>query len=322
MKYDELLKGESIFVTGGTGFIGSHLCRRLLGEGASVSVLAQKHFSIDLIRDISDKIKIYHANITDLHSLQDILKESRPNLIFHFAANVNVGRGLELIKSLIDTNVLGTINMLYASREAESVKKFVFLGTSDVYGTGEPPYSENNPAANPVSSYGASKAAAELFCRQLAEEYKIPWVVLRPFIVYGGGQTPNMFIPKMILSVLSGKKFPMTGGEQTRDFLYVEDFVDACIKAGLRKEAEGETINIASGKETPIADVAKSVMSLLDNTEYIHLGALPYRENERWHVKADISKAGRLLGWKPETALKEGLKKTIHWHQNKKEGLS
>jgi len=314
------LKGKSVFITGGTGFIGSHLSRRLVNEGAEVSILARENSSLDLISDIKKKVRIYHSEITDINSLLKIVKKTSPKIVFHLAAIVNAGLGFESLKSLIDVNLLGTINMLKASNEVNTVKRFVFIGTSDVYGSMGIPFSENCDV-NPISTYAASKASAELFCRCLAGEYKIPWVILRPFIVYGDGQSPNMFIPQLIQSALKGKDFSMTGGEQTRDFLYINDFVDTCIRAALRKEAEGEIINVASGKEVLLADVAKKVMSLLDDPVKIRFGALPYRENERWRVRADIKKAKLLLGWRPETNLTEGLKKTIHWYQDNRERL-
>lgn len=313
-------KGKSVFITGGTGFIGSHLSRRLVNEGAEVSILARKNSSFELISDIQKKVRIYYSEITDINSLLKIFNKTSPKIVFHLAAIVNADLGVVSLKSLINVNLLGTVNMIEASNEVNTVKRCVFIGTSDVYGSMGIPFSENCDV-NPISTYAVSKASAELFFKYLAREYKIPWVILRPFIVYGDGQSPNMFIPQLIRSALNGKDFSMTGGEQTRDFLYIDDFVDTCIKAALRKKAEGEIINVASGKEVLLSDVAKKVMSLLDNPINIRFGALPYRENERWRVRADIKKAKRLLGWKPETSLTEGLKKTINWYQDNRERL-
>ncbi len=314
------LKGKSIFVTGGTGFIGSHLSRRLIKDGALVSILAKENSQLDLITDIKKKARVYHSEITDLKSLQRIIRKIRPQIIFHLAAEINVGSDFKLINSLIDINLLGTINMLNAANKSGAVEKFIFFGTSDVYGTMKTSFSEASDI-NPVSAYAASKASAESFCKYLAGQYKIPWVILRPFIIYGGGQTSGMFIPQLIKSALNGEDFSMTGGEQTRDFLYIDDFIEACIKAALCDEANGEVINVASGKEVVLADVAKKIMSLLDNPIKINLGALPYRENERWRVRADIKKAKRLLVWKPETRLAEGLERTIRWYQDNREKI-
>lgn len=309
------LKGKSVFITGGSGFIGSHLSRRLVNEGAEVSILSKRNSSLHLISDIKKEIRIYHSEITDINSLLKIVKKISPRIVFHLAGKVNTGSGFELTKTLIDVNLLGTINMLQASYESGAVEKFLFVGTSDVYRDMKIPFLENSDI-NPISAYAASKASAEIFCRLLAVEYKIPWVILRPFIVYGGGQAAAMFIPQLIKSALKGEDFLMTGGEQTRDFLYIDDFIDACVRAGLRKETDGEIINVASGREVLIADIAKKVMSMLDNPVKIRFGALPYRKNERWRVKADIRKAKRILRWRPETSLTEGLKNTIHWHKD------
>jgi len=310
MEHSESLKNKSVCITGGTGFIGSHLCRRLVKEGASVSIITEESDSPAFLKDIRDSVYIHQCDITDIDPLNSVLKEIRPELVYHLAAKLDTGTGFEVIDPLIEINLRGTINTLKASTEA-GVNRFIFIGTSDVYGPTEEACSENSPL-NPISPYGASKAAAEFFVRQC----NIPWVILRPFIIYGEGQSPDMFIPQLINAALKGNDFSMTAGKQTRDFLYIDDFIDACISAGLRMEAEREIINIASGKETSLADVAKEVMSLLDNPIMLRLGALPYRENERWHVMADINKAKRLLGWEPETTLIEGLKKTIHWYQN------
>lgn len=314
MEHSNPLKNRSVCVTGGTGFIGSHLSRRMVGQGARVSIITEDKTSPELIKDILENVDIYHCDITDFISLNKVINEVKPDLVYHLAAKIDVSPGYEIIDSLININLRGTTNMLRASAEAKSVKRFVFISTSDVYGAADEPCSEDAPL-NPVSPYGASKAAAELFVRQCG----IPWVILRPFIVYGGGQSAGMFIPQLILSALKGEDFPMTGGEQTRDFLYIDDFTDACIKAGERMEAVGETINIASGKETPLAEVADNVMSLLDHPSKTRLGAIPYRKNERWHVRADTKKAVRLLGWSHVTGLTEGLKKTVHWYNNQKE---
>lgn len=310
MEHSGSFKNEAVCITGGTGFVGSYLSRRLVNEGASVSIITEEGSSPALIDDIRDKIDIHLCDITDFNSLNGVLQETRPSLVYHLAAKIDTGTGPEVIATLNEVNHQGTINMLKASKESV-VKRFIYFSTSDVYGPTEESCSEDSPP-DPISPYGTSKAAAELSVRQC----DIPWVILRPFIIYGGGQSHNMFIPQLIRSVLKGEDFSMTAGEQTRDFLYIDDFVDACIRSGLSKEAEREIINIASGKETPLADVAKNVMSQVDHPAKIRLGALPYRENERWHVKADIEKADRLLGWKPMTNLIDGLKKTIHWYNN------
>jgi nucleoside-diphosphate-sugar epimerase len=304
------LKNRSVCITGGTGFIGSHLSRRLVDEGASVSIITEENAPQDLISNIRDKVNLYQCNITDSDSLVRTVNQIRPEIVYHLAAKIDVGAGFEVIDPLIEVNLRGTINMLKASTEV-NVSKFVFIGTSDVYGPTEEASSEDSPL-DPISPYGASKAAAEFFVRQC----NIPWVILRPFIIYGGGQSHGMFIPQLILSALKGEEFSMTAGEQTRDFLYIDDFIDACIMICLNREIDGTIFNIASGKEVSLADVVNSVMPLLDDHFKVRFGAIQYRGNERWRVRADISKAGHLLGWEPKTSLTEGLKKTFRWYNN------
>ncbi|GAB4544725.1 MAG: NAD(P)-dependent oxidoreductase [Thermodesulfovibrionia bacterium] len=307
------LNKKRILVTGGTGFIGSYLCRRLVRDGAYIYIIAREGDNDYLIRDIGHIIKVFFIDIRDYDRLLDVITQIQPKIIYHLSAMVNVETDLDLINPLLEVNLNGTLNLIKGCIKAGGVEKFVYVSTSDVYGYRVDALTEDS-MQSPISLYGASKSCAEMFCLTLSKLYNIPLVILRPFIVYGGGQSPTMFIPQLIQSALKGKDFLMTEGRQKRDFLYIDDFVDACINAVIYEKAEGEIINIASGTEISLAEVAEKVMSMLGNPTKIRFGAIPYRDNERWVVRADIKKARMLLDWQPRIDFHEGIRRTINWY--------
>jgi len=191
----------------------------------------------------------------------------------------------------------------------------VYPSTAELYYGQQAPFSESMDVS-PKTPYACSKLMAEEYCMKLAKEKRSPITVLRPFIVYGPRQGYIMFIPQLIKACIEKKDFKMTSGQQTRDFLYVSDAVDAFIKAATSDYSIGEVINISSGIETRLRDIALKVNSLMGNPIEILFGATPYRSEEIWNYYADISKAKRLLGWAPKVSLEKGLKETIAWYRS------
>ena len=167
---------------------------------------------------------------------------------------------------------------------------------------------------DPVNAYAASKSAAWLFCNMYHRTHGYPIVTVRPFTAYGPRQSIRVLIPQAILSALRGQDFEMTGGEQTRDFTYVDDVVEGCIRASLSEKAIGQTINLGTGEEHAIKGVVLEVLELMGSTVKPLLGALPYRPGEIWCLYSDSSKAKELLGWQPQVSLEEGLRWTIKWY--------
>jgi nucleoside-diphosphate-sugar epimerase len=174
-----------------------------------------------------------------------------------------------------------------------------------------------NQMVDPVNAYAASKSAAWLFCNLCHRTYGYPIVTVRPFTVYGPRQSERALIPQVILSALRGEDFEMTGGEQTRDFTYVDDIVEGYIRASISGKAIGQTINLGTGKEHAIKDVVLKVVELMGSTVKPLIGALPYRPGEIWCLYSDSSKARELLGWQPQVGLEDGLRKTIEWYTDK-----
>jgi nucleoside-diphosphate-sugar epimerase len=191
---------------------------------------------------------------------------------------------------------------------------FIHTGTNEEYGYNDVPFREDMKE-KPTSPYSVSKCAGEMFCLMHHKAYGRPTVILRPFNAYGPWQSCNRIIPEVIVSSLLGEDIKMTGGEQTREFNYIDDIVEGIIKASKSRKAIGELINIGCGEEHSIRDVVKKIVGIVGNNNKILFGALPYRRNEIWRMFCDNSKARELLEWEPEHTLDRGLKKTIDWYR-------
>jgi UDP-glucose 4-epimerase len=307
---------ERVLVTGVSGFIGSHLARRLVNEGAKVYGFVRSGTGSDTwrIKDILNKIDIFCIDIRNYELVLPAIRKIEPVKIFHLAANINVSRSLHLLPEMVDTNITGTLNLLQALDRIE-YDCFVNTGTSEEYGNNPTPFREDHPMM-PVSPYSASKASTTLFCQMLHKTIGLPITTLRPFLTYGPMQEANMLVPSVIKSTIEGRIIEMTKGEQTREFNYVDDVVDGFIRASISPRAMGEIINIGNGIEYRIVDVVQLILNLMESTLKPKIGALPYRPGEAWHFFCDNSKARDILAWEPKVDLEEGLKKTIAWYQS------
>lgn len=308
-------KGKVVIVTGATGFIGSHLSRRLLEEGAEVHVLLKKDSNQFRIQDILRNLTVWFGDLRDYPYICFCIKNSRPQIIFHLAALRDVRRDSELIEPMIDINIKGTTNLLQGVlKEKIALECFVNTGSSEEYGNGSAPFNEDQREI-PVSPYSASKVAATYFCQMLHKSMGLPIVTLRPFITYGPNQDTDMFIPSLIQHCLEGKDFPMTEGDQTREFIYVDDIVDAYLLSARCPRAIGEVINIGNGVEYKMRDLAEKIVCTMGNPIKLLIGALPKRPGEAKHFFCSNKKAKNLLGWSPKIDLNEGLKRTIEWYK-------
>lgn len=308
-----------VLVTGGSGFIGSHLTRRLVLEGADVHVLTSTVSSVYPTRltDVRGDISLHEGNLTDRTAMEGLAGDVRPEVIFHLGAYTHVGKSWQRIDECVQANIQGTVNLLEALAGID-YRRFVNTGTSEIYGAIEVPFRED-AKVQPVSPYAVSKYAAEMYCRLGHQSHGWPIVRLRPFNAYGPTQTPDRIIPEIILRGLRGEPLRMTTGTQTREFNYVEDLVDGFLAAATVPGVEGELINLGNGQEVSIADLARTLLEVMDDPIEPELGALPDRPVEIWRMYADPTKARELLGWDPEHDLREGLRKTVDWYRNELE---
>lgn len=307
------LSGRRVLVTGGSGFIGSHLTRRLVREGAQVGILTKYNSVMDNVRvvDVWDRLTVIEADLRNQDSLRQVAA-FRPEVIYHLAAYNHVGDSFVHVSEALDSNVKGTASLLEAYDDYE---RFVYISSSEVYGhQTEVPFSEAM-CPRPISPYAVGKYGGELYCRMKMERSDRRIVVIRPFNAYGPYQSPRAVIAEMILTCLAGKPVRSTEGKQTRDFNYVENLVDGFIMAGEREEAVGQIVNVGSGTEISIRDLILEIHRQTGQKSELHIGALEYRPTEIWRMVAANSRAKAVLGWEPRVDFKEGMRRTISWYR-------
>jgi len=306
------LQNVRVLVTGATGFIGSHLAERLVAEEAEVTLAVEPGASKANVTNILDKVRVHEVDLRDGQRVRELMRECQPSKVYHLAAVGVTDPGVDP-RLAVQVNVIGTLNLLEALSETEC-DCFVNTGTCYEYGHNIPPMREDQ-MPDPINAYAASKSAAWLFCNMYHRTLGYPVVTVRPFTVYGPRQSGRALIPQVILHALQGEDFPMTGGEQGRDWIYVDDVVEGYIRASLAEAAVGQAINLCTGKEHTVREVVEKVLELMGNPIQPLIGALPYRRGEIWHLVGDNARARELLGWEPRVTLEEGLRRTISWYE-------
>lgn len=305
-------------MTGASGFLGAHVVRRLIAEGMEVAILVRDPDRVLRLQALQTGMPVVVVgDLLDQERLQAAIARWQPQVIYHLAA-AGVNPAASTSTEVVQSNVLGTLNLLEACRGL-AVSRFVYAGSCAEYGSGHDLSEDRRPA--PTNVYGASKAAAGLLVQTYGRMYGLPTVWLRPFMIYGPLERRGRLVTHTILTALSGEDIRMTGGEQERDFVYIDDVVDGFIRAAddAYPAAVGETINLSSGKGVPIRDVVALILEIMGHPVKAVLGALPYREGEMWLQSGDNRRARRLLDWSPRVSLREGLERTIAWCRQNRE---
>jgi len=311
-------KGKRVLVTGSEGFIGSHLTEALVEKGAVVTALVKNNFqdNIGFIEEfqpeVRKKIKIVFSDINDSNAVMDVVKGQQ--VVFHLAAEISVPYSYVNPRTFVQTNVMGTFNMLMAARE-HGVKKMLHMSTSEVYGTPDSvPIREDNQLKG-QSPYSASKIGAEKIAESFYSSYDLPVVVVRAFNTYGPRQSARAVIPTIITQALFRDKILMGNEKPTRDFNYVGDTVAGLIKVAESDKLFGQVVNIGSGKEISTGDLAKKILALTGSSAKVVRDAkrLRPKNSEVMRLLADNTKVRKLTSWKPEVGLDEGLKQTIEY---------
>ena len=303
-------------MTGGGGFIGSHLIRRLLADGHSVRVLDNfatgQRGNLD---DVLDEIELIEGDLQSYERVHNAVRGCE--LAFHLGALPSVPRSIQDPLTSNATNVVGTLNVLLAARD-EGVRRVVYASSSSTYGAStELPKREEMPAL-PIAPYAVSKLAAEGYCRAFHEVYGLETVALRYFNVFGPRQDPQSqyaaVVPNFITAVLEGQSPIIHGdGEQSRDFTYVDNAVDANILAASAPGAAGEAFNIACGERVSLNEVVARLGALAGvEVDAVHTDPRP---GDVRHSLADISKACDILGYEPAVDFDEGLRRTYAYYE-------
>lgn len=305
-----------IFITGATGFVGSHLARRCIQDGNDVHLLLRAASDPWRIQDIFAKTKTYIADLADADALKKIMAVVQPDAIFHLATHSIYGaqnvQGSD--NEIIATNFLGTVNLMQAANEIP-YSCFINTGSPAEYGVRrEPIPMKETEACEPVHAYGATKCAAALFGHYLAKTRNKPIITLRLFLPYGPFGDAKRLIPHAILSALHNRDLRLGSAKAARDYIYIDDVVDAYM-VGLEKAKEyrGEIFNIAGGKQYTLEDTVRIILEKTKSPISVHWNTKPAAEWDSEFYEADITKAEIMLGWKPKRTFEEGLEKTIAW---------
>jgi len=306
-----MISEKKILITGATGFVGSNLIRRCLQNNAIVHILTRSSSNKWRISDLLDRVVDHEADLLDNSKLSEIVKQINPQVVFHTA--VFGGRASESDSEIIKkTNWDGTNNLVNACKECD-LEIFVNTGSSSEYGTKLSPMRETD-SLEPNSVYGKTKAATTEFVTAVGAEKRIPFMTLRLFSPYGYYEAADRLIPFAISSFFGKKDFYASSSTSVRDFIFIEDVMDAYMKTvELRENLAGQVINIGSGVQHSVGDVVKEIQEIIGSTEKIFWNKKenPRIEPEVW--QADISKAKEVLSWQPNHDFREGLKKTIEW---------
>jgi UDP-glucuronate 4-epimerase len=312
---------KNILVTGGAGFIGSHLVRHLLAEDAwNVGVVDNFNdfYSPEIKRRninsfLNDShFKLYENDICDDESLQAVFADNKFDVIVHLAARAGVRPSLEEPKLYAETNINGTLNLLEMAREF-GVKQFVFGSSSSVYGENcKVPFSENDKVAEPISPYAATKIAGEMLCHTYSHLYNIRTICLRFFTVYGASQRPDLAIHKFARLISANKPIPVFGdGKTRRDYTYIEDIIQGVRAAIDYDKSIHEVINLGESQTVELHELISLLEKNLEKKAIIE--RKPMQPGDVPQTFADISKAKELLNYYPQTKIEKGIAKFVEW---------
>lgn len=299
------MRGAVALVTGATGFLGTHLVRALSSSGARVHAISR------VARDGRDERAIWHrADLVDRSEVAAVFEATRPDLVFHLAA-YGAQPDERDSEAMFDTNVLGSWNVWTSM--TPSVRRLIMAGTPAEYGPQSEPARERSFHA-PVGAYGATKHAAVVLIAGLARAAHRETVIVRPYGAYGPGDDSQRVIPSVIRGLLRGETVAVTDGSARRDFLYIDDHIDALIRAATTPSlAPGATFNIGSGEGIALRDAFSQIAAAVNGPGSLALGAREYRSDDLRDIIAEIEVARRELGFEPRTPFADGIARTAAW---------
>jgi nucleoside-diphosphate-sugar epimerase len=298
---------QRLLVIGGNGFIGRHVVEHAIGLDWHVSSL---NLSIPQGLKNDSKVNYIASDVTSKSKLMKAMAGTSYDYVVNCSGYIDHSLFSNGGRKVFDAHFLGVMNLVEALNNNQ-LKAFVNIGSSDEYGNIFAPQSETQREA-PISPYSMGKVAATHFLQMLHRTEDFPAITLRLFLTYGPGQDQHRFFPQIIKGCLEGRSFPTSAGEQLRDFCYIQDTVNAIFSSFSSHSALGEVINIASGQPVSVRHMIETVVELIGDGKP-EFGEIAYRRGENMELYADVSKARKLLGWKPKISLEDGLSKTIKW---------
>lgn len=308
-------KNKKILITGGSGFIGSHLVKKLLKLNAKITVTVKYNSVFDCIRlnDIWKKIKVVECDLRNTDSVINSLGKLKFDFIFHLAAYNHVGDSFNFVNETIDSNLYSTINILNHGPE---YKNFIHMGTSEIYGfQKKTPFIEKS-IPEPNSPYAISKHASESFALLKKKQTNKDIVLIRPFNTFGPWQSEKAIIPEIIIKCLNNEKIKTTPGLQEREFNFVSNIIEYILYISINNKNYKYPINIGSGKSIKIKNLVKKIKLFTNSKSKLIIGGLNYRPNEIWNMKASTKIMKKFISNKDQISFDDGLKITIDWYKN------
>lgn len=315
------IQGKKCAITGGGGMLGSYIVEEILNRGVELTIFELRsaiNLRLQNIRNCKDKVSIYWGDMRNTRDCHQAL--ANQDIVIHTAVSGPVPYSIDYPIEIWENNVNGTLNLLEASR-ACGINRFVYINSSEAYGTVKYLPIDERHGFYPRSPYGASKAAGELIGYSYYQSYGLNFSTIRLFNMFGPRTVSYAVIPKFILLALDDKPIPIAGdGTQRRDYIFVKDAAKAIVLLTERNDLAGEAINIGSGVSHEIIEIAKKIIELTGSKSEIVFQ--PPRPGEVPVLQADISKAREMLGWKPTTHFDDGLLQTIEWCKINKQFLN
>ncbi len=309
---------RKVLLTGGAGFIGSHMAEILVADGCQVVVLDDFNDFYDPaikeanLRPVIDRIRLVRGDIRDTALVDGLFDEENFEAVIHIAARAGVRPSISDPRLYVSTNVDGTLNLLEACRRT-GVKRFVFASSSSVYGVNpKVPFAESDPIERTISPYAATKLMGEQLCSNYSHLHGIRCVCLRFFTVYGPRQRPDLAIAKFTRRILDGQPIEQYGdGSTARDYTFIEDIIRGVSAAACHEGSDFEIINLGGSQTHTLARLIEVIERTLGKSAVIH--RLSDQPGDVPRTFADVGKARRLLGYNPQTSLEEGVRRYVEW---------
>lgn len=304
----------NVLVTGAAGFIGSHLVEELVARGARVTAFVRytSRASVGFLSSLTTDLRIVAGDLTEFESVYQAMKDQE--YVFHLGALIGVPYSFVHPREVVQVNTIGTLNVLTAAREMRP-RRVILTSTSEVYGTAQyVPIDEAHPL-QAQSPYAASKIAADKLGEAFHHSYELPVSIIRPFNTFGPRQSLRAVIPTIIAQALQGGPVLLGATGPMRDFTFVKDTVRGMVRGAEVDEAIGEVINVGTGQEISIGDLAKTIIAIIGRDVAIRSDEQRLRPgtSEVHRLCCDNGKAQRILAWQPQYSLEEGLKEAITW---------
>jgi UDP-glucose 4-epimerase len=302
MTHNSSFAGQRVLVTGASGFLGTHLCRRLRQNGAEVYGVSRSAPP----QDVSGTCWL-RGDMADFAVVENVFKEARPEVVYHLSGHGVGAPDLGNVLPTFRNDLTTTVNVLTVAAKA-GIARLVMAASL------EEPQSDSADQI-PSSPYAAAKWASSAYARMFHRLYETPIVMTRPMMAYGPGQRSHKLIPSVTLALLQGRAPKLSSGARGVDWIYVDDVMDGMLAAAVKPGIEGSTIDLGSGVLIPIREVVSQLAEIIGASVTPQFGAVPDRPMEKVRI-ANMTDAYEKLGWKPRTSLRSGLEQTVEWYRN------